>query len=97
MNTGAKLAIAGVGTVVLVGIIYAVMKSSRNATAATLPPAVTPQPVVAPSAAKTNIINTSNISKPAAAPIVNNIDNGVHEAVKTYPNESGLRAYRDIV
>lgn len=96
MNTGAKLAIAGVGTAILVVIIYAVVKGSRNVPAASpMPatPAVVPQSTYrAPNA----VIDTSSISKPA--PIVNNIDTGgVHMAVKTYPNESGLRAYRDIV
>lgn len=97
MNTAAKLAIAGVGTAVIVVIIYAVAKGSRNVPVASAMPAT---PVVAPqqstARAPGNIIDTSSISKPA--PIVNNIDTGgVHMAVKTYPNESGLRAYRDIV
>jgi len=97
MNTAAKLAIAGVGTAVLVVIIYAVVKGSRNVPAASAMPST---PAVLPQStyrAPNTVIDTSNISKPA--PIVNNIDTGfaTHEAVKTYPNESGLRAYRDVV
>lgn len=66
MNAGAKLAIAGVGTAVLVVIIYAVMKSSRNSTAVVQQqPMVTPEVPVANYSGKNNI-NVSNISKPAA-------------------------------
>lgn len=98
MNTGAKLAIAGVGTAVLVVIIYAIFKGSRNVPAVSAMPST---PAVLPQSnyrAPNSVIDTSNISKPSSSPIVNNIDTGgVHMAVKTYPNESGLRAYRDVV
>jgi len=98
MNTGAKLAIAGVGTAVLVVILYAIMKGGRKtspAGAAPTAPVVVPQQT---SKSPSTIIDTSSISRPSANPIVNNIDTGgVHMAVKTYPNESGLRAYRDVV
>lgn len=65
MNTGTKLAIAGVGTAVLVVIIYAVMKSSRNSAAVVQQqPMVTPEVPVANYSGKNNI-DVSGISKPA--------------------------------
>lgn len=94
MNTGAKLAIAGVGTAVVVIIIYAMIKkSAQNAPAVSNTVSTPPPP---PVVAKTNaVIDTSSISK--SSPVVNDIETGGHMAVKTYPNESGLRAYRDKV
>lgn len=66
MNTGAKLAIAGAGTIVLGIIIYAVVKSSKNSTVVVRqPPVVAPEVPVANYSGKKNI-DVSGISKPAA-------------------------------
>jgi len=64
MNTGAKLAIAGVGTVVLVVIIYAIVKSSRNTTAA-IQQSSSPAQEVPVMNYNDKKIDVSGISKPA--------------------------------
>lgn len=64
MNTGAKLAIAGIGTAIVVVIIYAMTKSRSNAVATSASAPVT-QPSVPIMNYNDKKIDTSAISRPA--------------------------------
>lgn len=93
MNTGAKLAIAGVGTVVLVVIIYAIVKSSRNTTAA-IQQSSSPAQEVPVMNYNDKKIDVSGISKPAATN-ANTITQPPSETYNPPPIPGGIGYYKN--